>query len=66
MAATLSSDMDDTDKVNLFVRDAQANGVTVMLPDINRSAFRFEPQDPATIRYGLGAVKGVGRRQWRT
>ncbi len=61
MAATLSSDMDDTDKVHLFVRDAQANGVTVMLPDINRSGFRFEPQDPATIRFGLGAVKGVGQ-----
>ena len=61
MAATLSSDMDDTDKVHLFVRDAQANAVTVMLPDINRSAFRFEPQDAATIRYGLGAVKGVGQ-----
>ena len=61
MAATLSSDMDDTDKVNLFVRDAQANGVTVMLPDINRSAYRFEPQGRAAIRYGLGAVKGVGQ-----
>jgi len=61
MAATLSSDMDDTDKVQLFVRDAQANGVTVMIPDINRSGFRFEPQDAKTIRYGLGAVKGTGQ-----
>ncbi|NLD53180.1 MAG: DNA polymerase III subunit alpha [Burkholderiaceae bacterium] len=61
MAATLSSDMDDTDKVHLFVRDAQANGVTVLVPDINSSGYRFEPQDPATIRYGLGAVKGVGQ-----
>jgi DNA polymerase-3 subunit alpha len=61
MAATLSSDMDDTDKVHLFVRDAQANGVTVLLPDINRSAFRFEPQDPTTIRFGLGAIKGAGQ-----
>ncbi|MBA3479257.1 MAG: DNA polymerase III subunit alpha [Lautropia sp.] len=61
MAATLSSDMDDTDKVNLFVRDAQANGVTVMLPDINASGFRFEPQDHCTIRFGLGAVKGAGQ-----
>ena len=61
MAATLSSDMDDTDKVHQFVRDAQGNGVTVMLPDINRSGFRFEPQDRTTIRFGLGAVKGVGQ-----
>jgi DNA polymerase-3 subunit alpha len=60
MAATLSSDMDDTDKVQLFVKDAQDNKVTVRPPDINRSGFRFDPVDARTIRYGLGAVKGTG------
>jgi DNA polymerase III subunit alpha len=70
LAATLSSDMDDTDKVQIFWRDCLANGVDVLAPDINASVYRFEPvQDchtqagapPRTIRYGLGAIKGVGQ-----
>jgi DNA polymerase-3 subunit alpha len=61
MAATLSSDMDDTDKVQLFVADAQANGVTVLPPEINASGYRFEPVDDRVIRYGLGAIKGTGQ-----
>jgi len=60
MAATLSSDMDDTDKVQLFVKDARDNRVTVLGPDIQRSGYRFDPVDAQTIRYGLGAVKGTG------
>ncbi|HRO60629.1 MAG TPA: DNA polymerase III subunit alpha [Burkholderiaceae bacterium] len=60
MAATLSSDMDDTDKVQLFVDDAKANGVEILPPDINASGFRFEPVSDRALRYGLGAVKGTG------
>jgi len=60
MAATLSSDMDDTDKVQLFVKDARDNRVTVLGPDIQCSGYRFDPVDARTIRYGLGAVKGTG------
>lgn len=70
LAATLSSDMDDTDKVQTFWRDAIDNGVTVLPPDVNASGYRFEPvrdaysekgKPPRTMRYGLGAVKGVGQ-----
>ena len=43
MAATLSADMDDTDKVAFFMADARANGVRVLAPDINCSNYRFEP-----------------------
>lgn len=64
MAATLSSDMDDTDKVQIFVADAKANKVEVLPPDINESMYRFTPVDNPrggrSIRYGLGAVKGTG------
>lgn len=60
MAATLSSDMDDTDKVQVFVKDARDNGVTVLGPDVNRSQYRFDPIDARTIRYGLGGIKGTG------
>ena len=71
MAAVLSSDMDNTDKVVGFLEEARTIGLTVLPPDVNASGFMFEAMDGAveadaqahrgTIRYGLGAVKGVGR-----
>ncbi|TXI18328.1 MAG: DNA polymerase III subunit alpha [Nitrosomonas sp.] len=60
MAASLSADMDDTDKVHVFVEDSIANGLTILPPDINLSAYRFIPINSKTIRSGLGAVKGSG------
>ncbi|MBZ0143609.1 MAG: DNA polymerase III subunit alpha [Rhodocyclaceae bacterium] len=60
MAATLSSEMADTDKVQFFVADAVSNGLTFLPPDVNRSRHRFTPVDAKTIRYGLGAIKGTG------
>ncbi len=60
MAATQSADMDDTDKVRIFVEDAIANGLTVLGPDVNASGYRFVPVDRRSIRYGLGAIKGSG------
>lgn len=60
MAACLSADMDDTDKVHIFVEDSLANGLTILAPDINQSEYRFIPIDNKTIRFGLGAVKGTG------
>ena len=74
MAATLTADMDDTDKVAFLVQDAKANGIRVLPPDINASGYRFEPEGAKAIRYGLGAIRGVGegavmnilaaRQQW--
>ncbi len=61
MAAVLSSDMDNTDKVTGFLDEARAMGLTVLPPDANESAYMFCATTPDTIRYGLGAVKGVGR-----
>jgi DNA polymerase-3 subunit alpha len=60
MAATLSSEMADTDKVQFFFNDAQANGIVFLPPDINTGLVRFAPVDGQTIRYGLGAIKGTG------
>ncbi|MFO1398007.1 MAG: DNA polymerase III subunit alpha [Burkholderiales bacterium] len=60
MAANLSLVMDDTDKVRSFRDDAIAQGLKVLPPDINASNYRFEPVDAASIRYGLGGVKGTG------
>ena len=71
MAAVLSSDMDNTDKVVMFLDEARALGLEVLAPDANASTYMFEATaEPTpdlqakrgrTIRYGLGAVKGVGR-----
>lgn len=60
MAAVLSSDMDNTDKVVTFINECKAMGVTVKPPDINLSCYQFIPHSDTTIHYGLGAIKGVG------
>ncbi|MBU3737204.1 MAG: DNA polymerase III subunit alpha, partial [Methylobacterium sp.] len=60
LAATLSSDMNNTDNVHVFFEDCLANGVEVLGPDINRSTFRFQPLDEKRVLYGLGAIKGTG------
>ncbi|MBZ0093184.1 MAG: DNA polymerase III subunit alpha, partial [Sulfuricellaceae bacterium] len=60
MAATLSSELDNTDQLRVFYEDTLANGVKVLGPDINLSRYRFEPVSGKEIRYGLGAIKGTG------
>ena len=60
MAATMSSEMSDTDKVRVFYEDCRANGLTMLPPDINLSGYRFDPVSKTEIRYGLGAIKGSG------
>jgi len=61
MAATLSSDMDNTDKVFTFYQDTLQQGVRIQPPDINSSGYRFAPVDEKTVAYGLGAIKGTGQ-----
>jgi DNA polymerase III subunit alpha len=61
MAAVLSADMDNTDKVVIFLDDARGAGLSVLPPDVNAGTYMFEALDAKRIRYGLGAVKGVGR-----
>ncbi|MBS1227978.1 MAG: dnaE [Proteobacteria bacterium] len=62
IAATMSSDMDNTDAVKIVYDDAIANKLSVLGPDVNESEYRFTPVDRKTIRYGLGAVKGTGEQ----
>ncbi|MBK7766276.1 MAG: DNA polymerase III subunit alpha [Sulfuritalea sp.] len=59
-AATLSSEMANTDKIQFFYKDAVDNGLAFLPPDINQGGIRFRPVDARTIRYGLGAIKGTG------
>jgi DNA polymerase-3 subunit alpha len=60
MAAVLSADMDNTDKVVTLIDESRALDLTVRPPDINRCAFQFTVEGDTTIRYGLGAIKGAG------
>ena len=60
MAATMSADMDSTEKVVGFLQDARATGLKVLSPDVNSSGYRFTALPDRRVRYGLGAVKGVG------
>jgi DNA polymerase-3 subunit alpha len=60
MAAVLSADMDNTDKVVIFIDESRARGLTVEPPHINRCAFAFTVEGDDAIRYGLGAIKGAG------
>jgi len=61
MAATLSGDLDNTEKVRTFYADTLQQGLVVLLPDVNSSGYVFSPVDEKTIAYGLGAVKGTGK-----
>lgn len=60
MAATLSSDMDNTDKVVIFLDECRALGIAIVPPDVNSSATLFVALESKKVQYGLGAIKGVG------
>jgi DNA polymerase-3 subunit alpha len=59
MAALLSSEKDNTDKVVLHIAEARSAGIQVLPPDVNLSLLEFAPVE-GKIRFGLGAIKGVG------
>ena len=61
MASVLSSDMDNTDKVVLNIRECNRLEIEVLPPDINKSDFKFRAINDSQIRYGMGAIKGLGR-----
>ncbi|MBU3069564.1 DNA polymerase III subunit alpha [Aestuariicella sp. G3-2] len=60
MAATMSSDMDKTDKVVTFIEECREMGLTLLPPDVNQGEFHFNVDDEGNIIYGLGAIKGLG------
>ncbi|MHB1240328.1 MAG: DNA polymerase III subunit alpha [Gammaproteobacteria bacterium] len=60
MAAVLSSDMDNTDKVVALIEECRLLDLEVLPPDINASDYPFTVDGERRILYGLGAIKGVG------
>ena len=61
MSAVLSADMDHTDKVVTLIKECSDIELLVKPPDVNHSRYEFAVGDEKTIRYGLGAVRGVGQ-----
>ena len=60
MAATISSDMDKTDKVVTFIDECRAMGLDLLPPDVNQGQFRFSVDSDGRVIYGLGVIKGLG------
>ena len=60
MAAVMSSDMQNTDKIVINIEESRELGLTIAPPDVNQGTYRFVASEPRTVVYGLGAVKGLG------
>ncbi len=63
MAALLSNEINNTDKISIFVAECKRMGIHILPPDVNRSALKFAPEagvEKASIRFGLAGVKNVG------
>ena len=60
MAATMSSDMDKTDKVVTFIDECRAINLQLLPPDVNRGRYQFSVGEQGQVIYGLGAIKGLG------
>ncbi|MDX1837934.1 DNA polymerase III subunit alpha [Legionella taurinensis] len=60
MAAVMSSDMDNTDKVVTFIDECAQMHLKVLPPSINQSSYPFTVTNDRCILFGLGAIKGVG------
>jgi DNA polymerase-3 subunit alpha len=65
-AASMAYDIDNTDRLAVFVDDARRAGITILPPCINRSAADFTvvdgPENTLDVRYALAGLKGVGRK----
>ena len=60
MAAVLSNNMSDIKSVTMYMEEARHRGVPVLGPDVNESIFKFRVNKEGAIRFGLGAMRGVG------
>lgn len=60
MAAVLSNNMNDIKQVTFFMEECRRMGLAVLGPDVNESQYKFAVNDNYEIRFGMGAIKGVG------
>ena len=63
MSGLLSNEINNTDKISIFVGECKRMGIAILPPDVNRSRLKFAPEEhegAVAIRYGLAAIKNVG------
>jgi DNA polymerase-3 subunit alpha len=60
MAAVLSNNMSDIKQVSFFMEECKRMGLEVLGPDVNESHYKFTVNDNYAVRFGMGAIKGVG------
>jgi len=60
MAAVLSNNMNDIKQVSFFMEECRRMGMVVLGPDVNESYYKFTVNNEGAIRFGMGAIKGVG------
>ena len=60
MAAVLSNNMSDIKQVTFFMEECKRMGMEVLGPDVNESFYKFTVNDRGAVRFGMGAIKGVG------
>lgn len=60
MASVMSNNINNTASITMFMEDCKAMGVDVLGPDVNESQYKFSVNDKGQIRFGLGAIKGIG------
>jgi len=60
MASVLTHNQGDIDKITFFMGDCRRQGISVLGPDVNESEATFDVNQAQQIRFGLGAIKGVG------
>lgn len=61
MAAVLSNNMNDIKQVTFFMEECKRMGLEVLGPDVNESYYKFAVNQSNAVRFGMGAIKGVGR-----
>lgn len=65
MAALLSSEDGDTERISIEIEEARAMGLEVLPPDVNESLAHFTALSDGKIRFGLAAIKGIGESSVR-
>ncbi len=60
MASVLTHNLSNIDKITMFMEECKRMGLSVLGPDVNESIYKFSVNENGQIRFGLGAVKGVG------
>ena len=61
MAAVLSNNMNDIKSIGFFLSECQRLGIKILSPDVNESEYKFTVNEQGNIRFGMGAIKGVGK-----